>query len=85
LSDLAHTPPEQVSALVAKRYQGLELLLSLLGKELIGFEASGGHEVFQAHEADVFTLTLKQLPMLNARYLGDNAPFGVILPQLLPS
>lgn len=66
LSDLAHTPPEQVSALVAKRYQGLELLLSLLGKEPIGFEASGGHEVFQAHEADVFTQTLTQLPMLNA-------------------
>jgi len=69
LSDLQQASEADVQTLVQKRYQGLQLLLRLLGAEAIGFEPSGGHEVFLKHESEIFAHTAAQLPMLNAMLL----------------
>lgn len=77
ISDLQHASDADVQALVQKRYQGLQLLLNLLGADAIGFEPSGGHEVFLAHESESFAHIAAQLPLLNAM-LQDALPMHTV-------
>jgi glycine/D-amino acid oxidase-like deaminating enzyme len=50
LADLATTPPDQVVALVERRWRGLHQLRQRLGDAAIGYEPLGGHELLTDRE-----------------------------------
>ncbi|MBK8497980.1 MAG: FAD-binding oxidoreductase [Flavobacteriales bacterium] len=51
LSDMAHEGLEAALARVEERWRGLQELRAELGDEHIGFEASGGHEIYRKDDA----------------------------------
>lgn len=52
--DLKNASFNQVLELSVKRYQGLQRLLELYGKDALGYEACGGFELFFKGEEDLF-------------------------------
>jgi glycine/D-amino acid oxidase-like deaminating enzyme len=62
LADLQTLPPEQVTALVAKRRKGLQLLRQRLGDDRIGYREQGSYELISDRELPA----LEQLSAANA-------------------
>lgn len=63
LADLTHRPEAAVRQTLADRWRGLELLLSTLGPEAIGYQPVGGTELFTDPES--YQRALAALPQLN--------------------
>lgn len=77
LSDLKTHSEKEVFNLVQQRLKGIQLLRGLLGDESIGFEQSGGHEIFLNKDATLFEECLEKLEGINKWLtpLFGNAPF----------
>lgn len=54
-----------MAALVARRWNGLQRLRRRLGDDKIGFESSGGYEVFSEADAQRYAACAEALPRLN--------------------
>ncbi|MGY6561909.1 MAG: NAD(P)/FAD-dependent oxidoreductase [Luteibaculaceae bacterium] len=65
LEDLSKMPKESVVDLVAMRWKGLSLLKKMLGPNHIGFEQTGGYEVFTASEKQIFEKNAANINQLN--------------------
>lgn len=66
LDDLNHTSETEVFNLIASRYQGLESLRAMLGDDGIGFQATGGYELFRAGSDETYKYCLGSLSYINA-------------------
>jgi glycine/D-amino acid oxidase-like deaminating enzyme len=66
IDDFNHQTEKQVVNLVKKRYQGLQKLRELLGDAAIGYENTGGFELFSNKQKQLFDDCEKALPRLNA-------------------
>ncbi|MDC6362177.1 MULTISPECIES: NAD(P)/FAD-dependent oxidoreductase [Flavobacteriaceae] len=60
----AHTE-EEVVQLVQKRYNGIQVLRTLLGDKAIGFEQHGGHELFLGDNSELFVSCSDSMEHLN--------------------
>ncbi|THV61337.1 FAD-binding oxidoreductase [Flagellimonas alvinocaridis] len=60
----AHTE-EEVVQLVQKRYNGIQVLRTLLGDKAIGFEQHGGHELFLEDNSELFGSCSDSMEHLN--------------------
>lgn len=65
LDDLKNHTEAEVTALVAKRYQGIQALRAKLRDEQIDFELNGSYEVFQTNQKSEFKACASQLDYLN--------------------
>lgn len=70
LDEMRRTSESEALALYEKRYLGIQKLKNNFGAERIGFEATGGYEVFTKHEADKFGSIASSLDSLNAQLRG---------------
>lgn len=68
LADLAKSNATDVFKLVEKRWKGLLQLRQLLGDSAIGYELTGGHEVYETDGE--FERYMEHLPLLN-QYLAE--------------
>lgn len=64
LDDLKTLPPEEVTALVKKRWDGLQMLRSNLGDKAIGFKQHGGYELFLENDM-LFETCLSEIDTVN--------------------
>ncbi|MEL6866397.1 MAG: FAD-dependent oxidoreductase [Bacteroidota bacterium] len=65
LDDLNHQPSQQVWALVAKRWEGLCRLRSLVGEEHMDYMPSGNEELFRSSDLMVYEQCLDHLEAFN--------------------
>ncbi|MBT8286305.1 MAG: FAD-binding oxidoreductase [Flavobacteriaceae bacterium] len=65
LDDLNHHSPEEVLALVQKRYEGIELLRSTLGDKALKYQQLGGHELFLEKDDELFEQCREELDRVN--------------------
>lgn len=66
LADLTFMDETTVFGMVEKRWRGLRNLRGLLGDEVIGFEPTGGFELFLEKDAASYANCMDQLAYLNA-------------------
>jgi glycine/D-amino acid oxidase-like deaminating enzyme len=66
LDDLTHMPEKEVFELLAKRYEGLNILRETLGDELLGYKPTGGFEVFKNDDEEIYQECLGSLSYINA-------------------
>lgn len=66
LDDLTRMTEKEVFELVAARYEGLETLRGLLGDEHIGYQPTGGYELFQPDARELYKYCLGSLSYVNA-------------------
>ncbi|MCH8553581.1 MAG: FAD-binding oxidoreductase [Schleiferiaceae bacterium] len=66
LDDLKIESENEVFNLVKQRYEGLQLLRTLLSDEELGFKNTGGYELFLEDDADTAHV-LEKLPYLNKK------------------
>ena len=64
MADLEHMGPDKTWELVRLRWNGLQLLRSLIGDSGLAYKTSGGYEVFS--DKDTFEKAASQLASLNA-------------------
>lgn len=64
-ADLSNTPAHEVWALVEQRFRGLRDLRQRLGDAAIGYQPSGGFEVFAEAEAGAYESCLAELEHFN--------------------
>lgn len=64
-SDIEKMGVSEVSALIEKRWVGLELLMKTVGTDFIDYQNNGSFEVFKESEKSLFNKTLDQLNELN--------------------
>ena len=67
LADLDTRPESEVIDLIAERWEGLRRLRENLPDETLGYEASGGYEIFLPEEEPTYRRCLELLPWLNDR------------------
>ncbi|NNK11645.1 MAG: FAD-binding oxidoreductase [Flavobacteriaceae bacterium] len=65
LDDLEHHSPEEVLTLVRKRFEGIELLRSVLGDKELDFQQKGGHELFLEKDKALFEQCKEKLGFVN--------------------
>ena len=65
LDDLKQHTENEILERVRQRYLGFEKLLGLLGAEKLGYQATGGHELFRAEDAEDRDALWEQVPRLN--------------------
>ncbi|QBA65290.1 NAD(P)/FAD-dependent oxidoreductase [Muriicola soli] len=65
LYDLEQHSPEEVLALVKKRFEGIELLRSALGDRALNFHQWGGHELFLDKDKELFEQCKAKLELVN--------------------
>jgi len=65
LSDLKIMGKEKTKDLLRLRWEGLQLLLNTIGKEVLEFQACGSYDLFRNSEKASFDLVLSQLSYLN--------------------
>jgi len=66
LDDARHSSREDILALVALRYQGLQRLRQRYGDQALGYEALGGYEVFRTSEAATYQACRAAMDRWNA-------------------
>ncbi|MDO6601552.1 NAD(P)/FAD-dependent oxidoreductase [Arenibacter palladensis] len=66
LSDLKKHSEEEVSQLVLKRWEGIQLLRENLGDEQMDYQNNGGHEIFLKEQADLYEDCLDKLNRINS-------------------
>ncbi|RYC52295.1 NAD(P)/FAD-dependent oxidoreductase [Flagellimonas olearia] len=65
LADVKAHTEEEVVQLVQKRYNGIQVLRTLLGDKAIGFEQHGGHELFLGDDSELFASCSDSMEHLN--------------------
>ena len=65
LDDLKQHTENEILERVRQRYLGFEKLLGLLGAKKLGYQATGGHELFRAEDAEDRDASMEQIPRLN--------------------
>ena len=65
LSDLKTNTQQEVTDLVQKRWDGIQLLRKNLGDSAIGFQQYGGHELFLDHHEELYISCLDSLNEVN--------------------
>lgn len=65
LMDLETESEENIYRLVEKRYNGLKTLRRLLGDQKIGYQQSGGFEVFRKEDQNLYERAIYNLPKIN--------------------
>jgi gamma-glutamylputrescine oxidase len=78
LDDLQHSSLDDVVSLVAKRWQGLQMLRKRLGDKALGYQASGGYEVFAQQDEASYQACREQLGAFNQALkpiFGEQAAF----------
>ena len=65
IDDLNYHTEEEVTALIQKRWQGLQMLRKRLGDAAIDFKPYGGYELFLESDADGYENCLRRLPFVN--------------------
>ncbi len=65
LDEIARSGTEAAFGLYLQRYYGIQRLVQKFGAEAIGFESTGGFEVFTNAEQEKFNRIVDQLPTLN--------------------
>jgi glycine/D-amino acid oxidase-like deaminating enzyme len=65
IDDLKNYNEEEVSALIQKRWSGLQLLRKRLGDAVIDFRPFGGYELFLENDSDGYEQSLRALPYVN--------------------
>lgn len=65
LSDIEATSIDAVSALLAKRYQGLQILLDRCDRDRIDYQNNGSFELFLSRKKQPFHHSIEQLSALN--------------------
>ena len=76
LSDLKHHTEQEVVQLVKQRWEGIQLLRTLLGDDQIDFQSYGGHEVFMTDGSELFDICSENVDNINALLtpiFGENA------------
>lgn len=67
LDDVQNIGIDKAIELYEQRYVGLQKLLQNYGNTAIGFDPTGGYEIFQNHQADYFDSVASNLDDINAR------------------
>lgn len=67
LDDLTRIPEEEVFETIEKRIRGLENLRTMVGEEELGFENTGGFELFREGDEQLFEQCEAKLEYLNKR------------------
>lgn len=70
LDDLNHMESDDVFSLIEKRFEGLKMLRDLLGDSAIGFEPTGGFEVFTESDTGLYHDSIQKLEYINT-YLSE--------------
>jgi len=65
IDDLNYHTEEEVTALIQKRWQGLQLLRKRLGNSAIDFRPYGGYELFLESDTAGYENCLRRLPYVN--------------------
>ena len=65
LDDLKQHTENEILERVRQRYLGFEKLLGLLGAEKLGYQATGGHELFREEDAEDRDASMEQISRLN--------------------
>ena len=65
IDDLTTHTEEEVTALIQKRWSGLQLLRKRLGDAVIDFKPYGGYEIFLDSDTSGYENCLKKLPFVN--------------------
>ena len=65
LADLRHYSEEEVTGLVKKRWDGVQLLRNNLGDSNIDFQNHGGHELFLENDIELYGDCLEKLDTIN--------------------
>lgn len=65
LDDLQNESESEVRQRLHQRFNGLSLLKNELGAEAIGYQMTGGYELFDQSEEEYFQDCLSKLPMFN--------------------
>jgi len=65
LADLKTSSEDDVFRLVQKRWDGIQLLRSILGDASLNFQRNGGHELFLNGDSRRFEHCLDQIPRIN--------------------
>lgn len=66
MDDLSRRPGDEVLELVRQRWEGLRLLKARLGSKDIGYEESGGIEVFSEGDRQIMEESLDRMSEMNA-------------------
>jgi glycine/D-amino acid oxidase-like deaminating enzyme len=66
LDDLSSMPEKEVFDLVAKRYEGLQILRELLGDQKLNYKPTGGFEIFRKGNDEIYEECLGSLSYINA-------------------
>lgn len=65
MDDLSMHTEEEVTTLVQRRWQGLQLLRKRLGDTTLDFKPFGGYELFPSQDEALFAECLQKLPFVN--------------------
>ena len=65
IDDLNHHNEEEVTALIQKRWHGLQLLRKRLGDTAIDFKPYGGYEIFLQDDTAGYENCLRRIPFVN--------------------
>ncbi|CAM4088259.1 FAD-binding oxidoreductase [Flavobacterium antarcticum] len=65
VDDLKIQAPDEVYKLIAKRWEGLQLLRNRIGDEAMDFQQNGGYELFTENDKETFDECLEQLDFVN--------------------
>jgi glycine/D-amino acid oxidase-like deaminating enzyme len=65
IDDLNHHTEAEVTALIQKRWQGLQLLRKRLGDMAIDFKPYGGYEIFLEDDSTGYENCLRRMPFVN--------------------
>lgn len=65
-SDLKTSSISDVYQLILKRYQGLQLLRSLVGDDRLDYRSYGGYEVFREHDEQLYVEAAQLLDQMNS-------------------
>ena len=65
IDDLNSHSEEEVIQLIAKRWQGLQLLRKRVGDHALDFKPYGGYEVFLQEEDSIYSNCINRIPFIN--------------------
>lgn len=65
IDDLNHHTEDEVTGLIQKRWQGLQLLRKRLGDATIDFKPYGGYEIFPENDTEGYEHCLRRMPFVN--------------------
>lgn len=71
IDDLQHSSLESVIALIKKRKEGLDTLISLIGKEAMDYQLHGSYELFRPEQIEEYENCLERMDEFNDLLKGE--------------